>query len=202
MERYGGDWSRVVEDVRVRRLILSEQDRVGHRHVPAQGREEPGRHRADRRHQLSQDRRVRHRERPPGLQLRRRVQHRQPRHHRIHRGPQARRRVPLRPARGQPGTQDQAQEVRPDRHRRGDHRAHQRAGVQEAPVQRVHGGPARPDGQDRRPLRDPAPRRDPDLREGLQRAARCGASGSRRTPWRSPRCGPSSPGSRSPRTPA
>ena len=29
MHRYGGDWSRVVEDVRVRRLILSEQDRVG-----------------------------------------------------------------------------------------------------------------------------------------------------------------------------
>jgi serine protein kinase len=29
MERSGGDWSRVVEDVRVRRLILSEQDRVG-----------------------------------------------------------------------------------------------------------------------------------------------------------------------------
>jgi serine protein kinase len=29
MEDYGGDWARVVEDVRVRRLILSEQDRVG-----------------------------------------------------------------------------------------------------------------------------------------------------------------------------
>jgi len=29
MERSGGDWSRVVEDVRVRRLVLSEQDRVG-----------------------------------------------------------------------------------------------------------------------------------------------------------------------------
>ena len=29
MERYGGDWATVVEDVRVRRLILSEQDRVG-----------------------------------------------------------------------------------------------------------------------------------------------------------------------------
>ncbi len=70
-----------------------------HRHLPAQGREEPGRHRADRRHQLPQDRRVRHRERPPRLQLRRRVQHRQPRHHRVHRGPQARRRLPLRPAR-------------------------------------------------------------------------------------------------------
>src|SRR5262249_56643011 len=29
MEDYGGDWSRVVQDVRVRRLILSEQDRIG-----------------------------------------------------------------------------------------------------------------------------------------------------------------------------
>jgi serine protein kinase len=29
MEQYRGDWSRVVEDVRVRRLILSEQDRIG-----------------------------------------------------------------------------------------------------------------------------------------------------------------------------
>jgi serine protein kinase len=29
MERYGGDWSKVVDDVRVHRLILSEQDRLG-----------------------------------------------------------------------------------------------------------------------------------------------------------------------------
>ncbi len=29
MERHGGDWSRVLDDVRVRRLILSEQDRIG-----------------------------------------------------------------------------------------------------------------------------------------------------------------------------
>ena len=29
MARYGGDWSRVVEDVRARRLMLSEQDRIG-----------------------------------------------------------------------------------------------------------------------------------------------------------------------------
>ena len=29
MAKYDGDWSRVVDDVRVRRLILSEQDRVG-----------------------------------------------------------------------------------------------------------------------------------------------------------------------------
>jgi serine protein kinase len=29
MDRYDGDWSRVLDDIRVRRLILSEQDRVG-----------------------------------------------------------------------------------------------------------------------------------------------------------------------------
>ncbi len=29
MLRYGGDWTRVLDDIRVRRLILSEQDRVG-----------------------------------------------------------------------------------------------------------------------------------------------------------------------------
>ncbi len=29
MERHGGDWSRVLDDIRVRRLILSEQDRIG-----------------------------------------------------------------------------------------------------------------------------------------------------------------------------
>ncbi|MGE3818667.1 MAG: PrkA family serine protein kinase, partial [Isosphaeraceae bacterium] len=29
MEKHGGDWARVLQDVRVRRLILSEQDRVG-----------------------------------------------------------------------------------------------------------------------------------------------------------------------------
>ncbi len=29
LQRYGGDWSRVVQDVRVKRLILSEKDRIG-----------------------------------------------------------------------------------------------------------------------------------------------------------------------------
>jgi serine protein kinase len=29
LEHYGGDWARVLEDIRVRRVILSEQDRVG-----------------------------------------------------------------------------------------------------------------------------------------------------------------------------
>ena len=94
-----------------------------HRHLPAQGREEPGLDRADRRHQLPQDRRVRHRQRSARLQLRRRAEHRQPRPGRVHRSAQARRGVPLRPARRLAGAQDQAEEVRPDRHRRGDPRA-------------------------------------------------------------------------------
>ena len=67
-----------------------------------------------------------------------------------------------------PGAQDQAQEVRPDRHRRGHHRPHQRARVQEAPEQRVHGGASRPHHQDRHPLHHAPDRGDPDLREGLQ----------------------------------
>jgi len=29
MSRYNGDWSKMIEHVRVRRLILSEKDRVG-----------------------------------------------------------------------------------------------------------------------------------------------------------------------------
>jgi hypothetical protein len=50
------------------------------------------------------------------------------------------------------GAQDQAEEVRADGHRRGDHRAHQRARVQEAAEQRADGGVPRPHHQDRRAL--------------------------------------------------
>ncbi len=139
-----------------------------HRHLPAQGREEPGLDRAHRRHQLPQDRRVRLRLRPARLQLRRRVQHRQPRRRRVHRGAQARRGLPLRSARRFAGAQDQAEEVRPDGHRRGDRRPHERGRVQEAPLQRVHGGAPRPHHQDRHPLHHQGDRGDPDLREGLR----------------------------------
>ena len=51
---------------------------------------------------------------------------------------------------------------------------HQRAGISPAAEQRVHGSPARPHGEDRRALRHPAQGRDQDLREGLQRRARQG----------------------------
>ena len=152
MRHYKGDFEKVMTHVRVRRLVLSRAGPRRHRHVPAQGREEPGLDRAHRRHQLPQDRRVRLRLRSARVQLRRRVQHRQPRHHRVRRDPEARRRVPLRPARRDAGAQDQAEEVRADRHRRGHHRPHQRARVQEAPEQRVHGGAPRPHGQDRHPV--------------------------------------------------
>ncbi len=171
LKQYDGDWTRVVAG---RPRQAADPVREGphrHRHLPAQGREEPGLDRADRRHQLPQDRRVRQRQRSAGVQLRRRVQHRQPRHRRVHRSAQARRGVPLRPARRQPGAQDQAEEVRPDRHRRSDPRPHERAGVSPAAEQRVHGSPPRPHGQDRRSLRHHAGRRDQDLREGLQQGA-------------------------------
>ena len=99
MTEYNGDWD---QGRRARARAPPDPLREGphrHRHLPAQGREEPGLDRAHRRHQLPQDRRVRLRLRSARLQLRRRVQHRQPRHHRVHRGPQARRGLPLRPAR-------------------------------------------------------------------------------------------------------
>ena len=63
------------------------------------------------------------------------------------------------------GAQDQAEEVRPDRHRRGDPRPHQRARVQEAAVQRVHGGAARPHGQDRHPVHHARLRRAVEIYE-------------------------------------
>ena len=141
IKRYEGDWGKVVANhIRVKRLALEREGPRRHRHLPAQGREEPGLDRAHRRHQLPEDRRVRLGLRSARLQLRRRVQHRQPRHRRVRRGAQARRRLPVRPARRLARAQHQAEEVRADRHRRSHHRSHQRGRVQAAPEQRVHGG--------------------------------------------------------------
>ena len=87
MQRYEGDWGKVIENhVRVKRLVLSREGPRRHRHLPAEGREEPGLDRAHRRHQLPKDRRVRLRFRSARVQLRRRVQHREPRHRRVRRG--------------------------------------------------------------------------------------------------------------------
>ena len=187
--KYDGDWT---AGARGHQGLPPDPVRAGphrHRHLPAQGREEPGLDRADRRHQLPQDRRVRHRLRPAGVQLRRRAEHRQPRHRRVHRGPQARRGVPLRPARRSAGAQDQAEEVRPDRHRRGHPRPHQRAGVQEAPEQRVHGGAPRPHGEDRRPVRHPAAATRSRSTRRTSTPSRSRASTSPRTRSRSRPCG-------------
>ena len=96
-----GDWAKVIEHVRVHRLILSEKDRIGI------GTFQPKDEKNQDSTELTGD--INYRKiaeygsdsRPAGLQLRRRVQHRQPRHRRVHRSAQARRGVPLRPARRQ-----------------------------------------------------------------------------------------------------
>ena len=153
MRQYEGDWAQGDRShVRVRRLVLSEKDRVGI------GTFQPKDEKNQDSTELTGD--INYRKiaeygsdsRSARVQLRRRVQHRQPRHHRVRRGAEARRRVPLRPARRVAGAQDQAEEVRADRHRRGHPRPHQRGRVQEAPEQRVHGGAARPHDQDRHPV--------------------------------------------------
>ena len=59
LKKYEGDWTSVLDHVRVRRLAALREGPRRHRHVPAEGREEPGLDRAHRRHQLPQDRRVR-----------------------------------------------------------------------------------------------------------------------------------------------
>ena len=136
----------------VKRLILSEKDRVGI------GTFQPKDEKNQDSTELTGDLNYRKiaeygsRLRPARLQLRRRAQHREPRHHRVHRDPEARRGLPLRPPGRVAGAQDQAQEVPADRHRRGHPRPHQRAGVPEAPEQRADGGLPRPHGEDRHPV--------------------------------------------------
>ena len=53
----GRRWSQ--NHIRVPRLVLEREGPRRHRHLPAEGREEPGLDRAHRRHQLPEDRRVR-----------------------------------------------------------------------------------------------------------------------------------------------
>ena len=160
-----------------------------HRDLPAQGREEPGLDGADGRPQLPQDRGVRLRLRSPRLQLRRRAEHREPRHHRVHRDPEAGRRLPVRPARRVAGAQDQAQEVPADGHRRSHPRPHQRAGVPEAPEQRAHGGLPGPHGQDRHPVQQRPGRTRSRSTPATSTTARSRANTSRPTPSRWAPCG-------------
>ena len=136
-DTYKGNWEKVMRHVVVRRLILSEKDRIGIGTFQPKDEKNQDSTRAHGRPQLPQDRRIRLRLGPARLQFRRRAQHRQPRDDRVHRDAQARRGVPLRPARRLAGAQDQAQEVPADRHRRGDRRPHQRARVPQAPEQRA-----------------------------------------------------------------
>ena len=42
MDQYDGDWKKAMDHVKVKRLILSREGPPRHRHVPAEGREEPG----------------------------------------------------------------------------------------------------------------------------------------------------------------
>ena len=60
LKKCDGDWVQVIDQVRVKRILLSEKNRVGDRHVSAQGRKESGFHRTYRRHQLPENRRVRY----------------------------------------------------------------------------------------------------------------------------------------------
>ena len=57
-DRYNGDWARVTKHIRVRPPAAVGAGPHRYRHIPTQGREEPGQHRADRGHQLPQDCRV------------------------------------------------------------------------------------------------------------------------------------------------
>ena len=77
-------------------------------------------------HRPVHHRRVRRRERPTRLPLRRRAEHRQPRPDGIHRDAQVRREVPLRPADAVAGAEHQDRPLLDDLRRRGDRLAHQR----------------------------------------------------------------------------
>ena len=202
LKKYDGDWTRVVQDVRVKRVILSEKDRIGIGTFQPKDEKNQDCHRTDRRHQLPQDRRLRQRQRPAGVQLRRRIQHRQPRHHRVRRSAEARRGVPVRPARRQPGTPIKPKKFAADRHRRGDHRPHQRAGVSPAAEQRVHGGAARSHGEDRHSVRHDARARESRSTRRTTTAERCRTSTSPRTRSKWRRCGRFSRGWKSRSTPA
>ena len=136
LAKYKGDWIEMLRnEVKVYRLVLSEKDRIGI------GTFQPKDEKNNQRDSTELTGDINYRKiaeygtdsRPARLQFRRRAEHRQPRHRRVHRGAEARRGVPLRPARREPGTQDQAEEVRPDGHRRG-HSGPQRRGADADPV--------------------------------------------------------------------
>ncbi len=140
MHKYSGDFTKVMNHIRVRRLTFSEKDRVGI------GTFQPKDEKNQDSTELTGD--INYRKiaeygsdsDPRAFNFDGEFNIANRGHHRVRRSAEARRGVPLRPAGREPGAQDQAEEVRPDRHRRGDHRPHQRAGVSPAAEQRVHGG--------------------------------------------------------------
>ncbi len=189
--RYSGDWTRVLNHVQVRRLILSEQDRMGI------GTFQP-------KDEKNQD----------STELTGDINYRKIAEYGIGLAIRARSTSTASSTSPTAGMIEfievlkldvaflydllgasQEHKIKPkkfaaDRHRRGDHRPHERARVPAAPEQRVHGGPAGPDGEDRHPVHHQAERGDQDLREGLQRRQDPRASTSPRTPSRWRRCGP------------
>jgi serine protein kinase len=180
------DWLKVIQHVRVRRLLLSEKDRVGI------GTFQPKDEKNQDSTELTGD--INYRKiassvptRSARVQLRRRVQRREPRHDRVHRSAEARRGVPLRPARRQPGALDQAEEVRAD-----DIDeviiGHTNEPEYKAAEQRADGGVPRPHDQDRRAVQHCAcTTRSRSTRRTSPGAA--SASTSRRTRSKSRRCG-------------
>ena len=125
-KKYDGDWTKVIDDVRVKRIILSEKDRIGI------GTFQPKDEKNQDSTELTGD--INYRKiaeygsdsDPRAFNFDGEFNIANRGHHRIRRSAQARRGFSLRPAGGQPGTQGQAQEVRPDRHRRSHSGAHER----------------------------------------------------------------------------
>ncbi len=173
IEKYDGDWAQGrCSHVRVRRLVLSREGPRRHRHLPAQGREEPGLDRAHRRHQLPQDRRVR-----LGLAIRARSTSTA-----SSTSPTAASSSSSRcssstsPSSTTCSARRQEHKIKPKKFAQTDideviigHTNEPE--YKQAAEQRVHGGAPRPHGQDRHPLHHEARRRDQDLREGLQPAS-------------------------------
>ena len=191
MARHDGDWSKVLGEVRVRRLILSEQDRVGIGTFQPKDEKNQDSHRVDGRHQLPQDRGVRQRDSDPrafnfdgelNIANRGMVEFIEVLKLDV---------AFLYDLLGA----SQEHKIKPKKFAQTDideviigHTNEPE--YKKAPGQRIHGGAARPDGQDRHSVRHPALEgRDPDLQEGLQQRKACAARRSRRTPSRSPRCG-------------
>ena len=104
---------------RSQRIVFSEKNRVGIGTFSPSRPEVAGHLRADRLHRPLDHRRVRRRVRPAGLPLRRRAEHRQPRHDGVHRDAEVRREVPLRPADALAGAEHQDRPLLDDLRRRG-----------------------------------------------------------------------------------